>query len=426
MLPELTTEIPGPRSRELAGRLRAAESRNVTHLAGDFPIFWDRAEGTNVWDVDGNRFLDLTGAFAVAAFGHGAPEIVGAMADQGAKLLHGMGDVHPTELKVELCERLGELTFGRWGAGPGKAILGCSGFEAVEAALKTAHLHTGRAGVITFEGAYHGTGYGTLSAGGMARFRQPFARQLAGFGRVLPFGCAGLNRVRETLAGGEVGAVLAEPVLGRGGKVVPEPDFLPELRAMCNRAGAVLILDEIYTGLNRTGRLFACDHWAVVPDLVCLGKSLTGGFPLSACVGKASVMDAWPESDGEAIHTATYLGHPVGCAMALASLDKHARPEVAAGVAAAGAKLRAALESIDSPHAGAVRGLGLMLGLELESADSGPLITAALRSGLISLADGPGGRVLAFAPPFAISEEEIAFTAGWIQEYLTSLLGSSS
>ncbi len=427
MLPELRTPIPGPASRALAERLRAHESHNVTYLSDGFPVFWERAAGTNVWDADGNRFLDLTGAFAVASLGHSNPALVEALAGQASTLLHGMGDVHPSEAKVRLCERLSELTFERWGAGTGKTVLGCSGFEAVEAALKTAHLASGRTGVVTFENSYHGTGYGTLAAGAMPRFRTPFARQLAEIGEVLPFGNAGLDPLRSTLSRGETGAVLVEPVLGRGGKTVPEPDFLPSLRSLCDEFGAVLIADEIYTGLNRTGRLFACEHWGVAPDIICLGKALTGGFPLSACVGRAPLMDAWPVSDGEAIHTSTFLGHPAGCAMALAALEQHADPEVAAGVAATGERLRAALSGLDAPGAGDVRGLGLMLGLELSGdVDSGALAAAALGAGIIVLADGPGGGVLAFAPPFGISDEEIRFTAGWLQEYLTSLFGSSS
>lgn len=427
MLAELITEIPGPASRALAKRLRSCESRNVTYLADDFPVFWQRAEGTNVWDVDGNRFLDLTGAFAVASLGHSNPAITGALIDQAGTLLHGMGDIHPSELKVRLCERLSELTFERWGAGSGKSVLGCSGFEAVEAALKTAHLATGKAGIITFEGGYHGTGYGTLAAGAMPRFRDPFSKQLAEIGEILPFGMTGIEQLRSALARDDIGAVLVEPVLGRGGKVVPEAEFLPALRALCDEFGALLIFDEIYTGLNRTGKLFACEHWNVVPDLICVGKALTGGFPLSACVGKADVMDSWPESDGEAIHTATFLGHPAGCAMALASLEQHADPATTEAVVATGERFVTALAAIDAPGIGMVRGLGLMLGLELPAGtDSGALIAAALRAGIILLADGPGGSVLAFAPPFAISDEEIDFACRWLQEYLTSLLGSSS
>ena len=213
----------------------------------------------------------------------------------------------------------------------------------------------------------------------------------------------------------------------------PPRDFLRGLRSICDEYKILLVADEIYTGFNRTGVLFACDHAGVVPDLICLGKALTGGFPLSACVGRREVMDAWPESTGEALHTSTYLGHPVGCAMALAALAGHVRPETAATVVATGRKLKAALRALRSPHIGDVRGAGLMLGLELVNLDGSPtgklagqIIKASLRDGLLLLGGGPAGNVLSFTPPFAVSDVEIDFLAGRLQEYLVSLPGSNS
>lgn len=435
MLPELITAIPGPRSRALAARLRAAESRNVTYVDAEFPVFWERADGVNVWDADGNRFLDLTSAFAVAGLGHGAPALRAALHAQTDRLIHGMGDVHPTELKVRLCEALGAVTYGRWTGEPARVILGSAGFEAVEAALKTALLHTGRAGVIAFGGGYHGLGYGTLEVGGLPRFREPFRAQLREFATVLPYprgpgaSLAALEaQLRAALASRRVGGVLVEPIQGRGGDVVPPREFLPLLRRLCDESGALLILDEIYTGFHRTGAMFACEHAGVVPDLICLGKALTGGFPLSACVGRRAIMEAWPESDGEALHTSTFLGHPLGCAMALAALDEHARPETAARVAHAGSKLRGALRALRSPLIREVRGAGLMLGVELAGPPSlvGSVVKAALRDGILLLGGGAEGNVLSFSPPFAISDEEIDFVQGRLQEYLTSLPGSIS
>lgn len=418
MLPDLRTAIPGPRSQELAARLAKVESRNVTYLGNEFPVFWERAEGTNVWDADGNRFLDLTSAFAVASLGHCQPVLTEALTEQAGRLLHGMGDVHPTELKVRLCERLVELTFDRWGDKQGKCVLSSSGSEAVETALKTAHLATGKTGVLSFEGAYHGTGYGTLAAGAMPPFRDPFAGQLAKIGTIVPFGLAGLDAAEDAMKAEEIGAVLVEPILGRGGKMVPEDTYLNELRALCDRHGTLLIVDEIYTGFNRTGTMFACEHWQVVPDLICLGKALGGGMPLSACVGRAEVMDAWPPSSGEAIHTSTFLGHPGGCAVALAALDIHADPATSALVNERSARLRTSMEKVLP-----VRGLGLMLGVELPEAAAAGIVPAALKNGIISLTDGPGGRVLALAPAFTVSDEEIDYTAEWLQEYLGILLG---
>src|SRR5882762_7039638 len=344
MLPELVTRIPGPRSRKLAVGLRAHESRNVTYVSPGFPVFWERAHGANVWDVDGNRFLDLTSGFGVASLGYTPGPVVAAVQDQVSRLYHAMGDVHPTAEKVALCRRLSQLTFEKWNLGPGKVILTNSGSEAVEAALKTAWLATRRRGVLAFTGGYHGLGYGALTVTGRNLFRDPFAAQLADFATFTsfpdcqhcPFGmphrvpsaclpdCMNtfLIRTENLLARGTIGAILVEPVQGRGGEVVPPDWFLPLLRSLANRFGVLLIFDEIYTGFHRTGRRFACDRWNVQPDLVCLGKALTSGFPLAACVGRAKTMDdAWPESTGEALHTSTFLGNPLGCRMALESLD---------------------------------------------------------------------------------------------------------
>lgn len=429
MLPELITEIPGPRSRALAETLRRYESRNVTYLADDWPIFWERAEGTNVWDADGNRFLDLTSAFGVAGLGHTAPVIRSALEQQAGRLLHAMGDVHPTEVKAQVCAQLSALTFERWGAGEGKVILGNSGFEAIEAALKTAYLHTKKPGVIAFRGGYHGLGFGALTVTGLPYFREPFRAQLKEFVEFIdfPYGeGADLALTRAALEAavqkGDIGAVLVEPIQGRGGCVVPPADFLPLLREFCDARGLLLVLDEIYTGFNRTGNLFACEASGVVPDLICVGKALTTAFPLSACVGSAAIMDAWPESTGEAIHTSTFLGNPLGCAMALAAMAEHAKPETAEQVRAKGDAFTRALQKLG---VGKVRGRGLMLGLELLTPDGAPhtdlairTMKQALREGLLLLADSPTSHILSFSPPFTISDVEIAFVADRLQSWL--------
>lgn len=443
MLPHLLTAIPGPRSLALAEKLRRHESRNVTFLADDFPVFWKRAEGVNVWDVDGNRFLDLTSAFGVSGLGHANAAVRAALVAQAGALLHAMGDVHPTELKAELCARLSALTFERWGAGDGKVVLSSSGSDAVETALKTALLRTGKAGVIAFTGGYHGLGLGALSAIGLPFFREPFRAQLRDFATLLPYPAesGGLpdglrGQIEAVIRAGGIGSILVEPVQGRGGCVVPPREFLPMLRAVCDAHGVLLIADEIYTGFNRTGALIACEHSGVVPDLICLGKALTGGFPLSACVGRAEVMDAWPLSTGEALHTSTFLGNPLGCAMALASLQQHAVPALAADVRERGAMLKEALAALVSPHVGEIRGLGLMLGVELIEPSTFPpkpatqlalaIIKHALRDGLFLLADSPTANVLSLTPPFTIADDEIAFVAARLQEYLTFLPGSIS
>jgi 4-aminobutyrate aminotransferase-like enzyme len=461
MLPEIVTPIPGPRSRACAEKLSRFEAREVTWLAEDFPVFWERAAGVNVWDVDGNRFLDFTSAFGVTGLGHGAEPIRAALKVQEEKLLHAMGDVHPAAVKAELCEVLSRITFERWDVGRGKSILCNSGSEAVEAALKTALLHSGKPGVVSFVGGYHGLGLGALETIGIPAFREPFQSQLGRFAVKVPypscFRCPFGRRegfrlegnpfpncstscleelhkqIESTLRQREVGCILVEPIQGRGGEIVPPRDFLVMLRRICDNEKLLLILDEIYTGFNRTGKLFACEHFGITPDIICLGKSLTGGFPLSACVGRADIMDAWPASQGEALHTSTTLGNPLGCAMALASIKEHLKDETRHLARSAGRKLKDLMLALKAPCIGNVRGVGALLGVELVKSDGEPygslaaaIMRQGLQDGLILLGGGAHGNVLSFTPPFGISDDEIKFLAAKLENYLAFLPGSIS
>jgi 4-aminobutyrate aminotransferase/(S)-3-amino-2-methylpropionate transaminase len=427
--PSLVVPPPGPESRRLAGELARVESPNVTYLADDFPVFWDEAKGANVRDVDGNVYVDLTAAFAVAGPGHAHPRIVAAVQAQAARLMHGMGDVHPPAVKVDVLRALAEVVPG----GLRRGVLASSGAEAVEAALKTAAIATGKPRVLAFEGAYHGLTYGALAASGREDFRAPFAAQL---GRIAafapypyayrsPFGrdpdavCeATLRRVEALLDADEgIGAVLVEPVQGRGGDVVPPDGFLPGLRRICDARGLLLVLDEIYTGFGRTGRWFACEHWGVVPDLLCVGKGMTGGMPFAACIGTDAVMEAWPRSTGEAIHTSTFLGHPLGCAAALASIAVLRDERLVERSAELGARLLARLREMtaDHPRVGEVRGLGMMIGIELvrdrgsrEPAPelAGRVVVETLRRGVLTLGGGIHGNVLSLSPPFVLTDDQ--------------------
>jgi len=397
LLPSRKTRIPGPRSRALSRQLRRYESRNITFVSDRWPIFWQRASGANVWDVDGNRYIDLTAAFGVASVGHGNPCVVAALKAQAGKLLHAMGDVHPNELKLKLARELVSLTFSRWDRSEGRAVFASSGAEAVEAALKTAAIHTKRPGVIAFEGAYHGLTYGALDTIWRAHFRSPFSKQLGHFTAHVPFG-----RVPRVANIGDFGAVIVEPIQGRGGIVVPPDDFLTKLRKFCDDHGLVLIVDEIYSGFCRTGRWFACEHWGVTPDLVCVGKAMAGGFPISACIGRADVMDSWPESSGEAIHTSTFLGNPLGCAAALASIGEMKRMKLDVRSRELGGWLAKRLAKI-----GKVRGKGLMLGLEVGNAV--PLVEKLLQRGILALPEGDHNEILGLTPPLVITERQLDF-----------------
>jgi 4-aminobutyrate aminotransferase-like enzyme len=425
-LPQMITAVPGPASRALAERLRRVECRNTTYLSDDWPVFWQAAAGACVRDADGNVYLDFTGAFAVAAVGHTDPAVVSAARDQAGRLLHGMGDVHPTELKVRLAETLAEVTPGRLT----KSLFSSGGAEAVETALKTAVMRTGRSGVIAFHGAYHGLGPGSLDATARKAFRAPFRSGLGRNTVHLPFPTADrgpaapvLEQLERLLAhpdtaAEDIGAVLLEPIQGRGGVRIPPADFLPGLRGLCDRHGLVLILDEIYTGFGRTGRWFACEHDGVVPDLMCVGKAMGGGFPISACIGTPEVMDAWPQSTGEALHTSTFLGNPLGCAMALAAIGQMRRLDLPARSADTGAAMLADLRRRLSRHAvvGDIRGRGMMIGVELrgpgrDGERTGGRVAfaaakAALRRGLLILPGGSFGNVIGLAPPLILTREQ--------------------
>jgi 4-aminobutyrate aminotransferase/(S)-3-amino-2-methylpropionate transaminase len=400
--PELVTEVPGPRSRELAARLADVESRNVTCLEPAAPIFWERAAGANVWDADGNRFVDLTSGFGVANVGHGHPRVVEAVCDQADRLLHAMGDVHPAAVKVQLLEALARLYPG---GGPVRGVLTSSGADAVETALKTALVATGRAGVVAFEGAYHGLALGALDATWSARFRDPFAARLAGATRFARYGDIDAVRGAATAGDPPVGAVLVEPIQGRGGNRIPPQGFLAELRALCDDEGWLLIADEIYTGFGRTGRWFACEHEEVIPDLLCAGKGLASGMPISACLGRAELMDAWPASDGEALHTQTFLGHPPGCAAALACIAVIEEQGLVECAARNGAAALGLLERVLAGRPGVrdVRGRGLLLGVECDDAARvAAACNAALARGVIALPCDDTGRVLSLTPPLCI------------------------
>ena len=397
LLPLLKTKIPGPKSRALARQLRRYESRNITYVSERWPVFWERAAGANVWDVDGNWYVDLTAGFGVARVGHGNPRVVSAVNAQAGKLMHAMGDVHPNELKLRLAQELAELTFGRWNKSDGRVIFANSGAEAVEAALKTAVMHTKRPGVIAFEGAYHGLTYGALDTTWRADFRRHFSKQLGHFTAHVPFG-----KLPEIANIKQFGAVVVEPIQGRGGIVVPPDDFLPKLREFCDTHGLVLIFDEIYTGFCRTGKWFACEHWGVVPDVVCVGKAMAGGFPISACIGRAEVMDSWPESNGEAIHTSTFLGNPLGCAAALAAIGEMKRMKLDERSWELGGWLVKRLEKI-----GKIRGKGLMLGVEVGNAV--PIVERLLQRGVLALPEGNRGEILGVTPPLVITKQQLDY-----------------
>jgi 4-aminobutyrate aminotransferase-like enzyme len=400
-LPFLQTPVPGPKSRALADRLARVESRNITKLKPEPPIFWAEARGANVRDVDGNVFLDLTAGFGVAAAGHANPHVTNAIARQSTHLAHGLGDVHPAQAKVELLEKLAVISPGTLSI----SILGSAGAEAVEAALKTAVLRTGRSGVVAFDDSYHGLTYGALSVTDRSEFRAPFQSQLNSHVRFAPFPNEehmlelSLHSL-DAMLDDSIGAIIVEPIQGRGGLRVPAIGFLAALRERCDGKHRILIFDEIYTGMGRTGRWFACEHVNVIPDVLVIGKGLTGSLPLSAAIGTAEVMSAWPESTGEAIHTSTFLGNPIACAAALAQIEEIESSRLLSRAITIGDAIRDALPT---------RGLGALQGLPMPDRHSAiGLCDALLQAGIIALAEGPMADVMAITPPLVITDRQLS------------------
>ncbi len=418
-------------NRDLAERLSRVESRNVTSLR-PVPPFWTEAAGATVVDADGNRYLDFTGAFGVALAGHRHPRVIERIRAQADRLVHGMGDVHPPAIKVEFLEALAEMM--PWSRS--RTVLGITGSDAVEAALKTAQLATGRTGIVAFEGSYHGTTLGALAATHREHFRHPFAERLADHVRFAPFptsdAAAGdvLEAVEGLLAGWgrvKVAAVVVEPIQGRAGVRAPPPGFLADLAERTRAAGALFIADEVFTGMGRTGDPLACDHEGIRPDLICLGKALGGGMPLSACCGPREVMDAWPPSSGEAIHTSTFLGHPLSCAGGLAFLELLRSEDLPARAKHLGNLALDQLAANLGPGDGVagVRGRGLMLGVELErvrgASPAAAVAERARRRGLIVLPAGEWGEVVELTPPATLEQAELEDGLGILVAAIRSL-----
>ncbi len=434
-LPLMRAASPGAMSRAWVARLAGVDApwsdarreRRAQATGLDMsPIVLTSAKGANVVDIDGNRYVDLVAAFGACLVGHAHPRLLRTLEMQSSRLMYGLGDVYPSDAKIGLTERLARL-FPEPSA---RVLLGLSGADAIDAAIKTALLATGKPGVLAFEGAYHGLATGPLATCGLRpEFREPFAPHLSphvGFAPY-PAEASALERslaaVDAALAKGDVGAVIVEPVLGRGGVVVPPDGFLTGLREICTRRSALLVADEIWTGLGRCGALLRTLDQGVVPDIVCLGKGLGGGLPLSACIGRASVMEAWRTPKclqnkdeasaydgpaGEAIHTSTHAGNPLACSMAIALLDTVVGTKLADRAKESGASLVASLKDRFSGGASgvrAVRGVGLMVGIEVEGGAARGLALAreCLHRGYLVLTGGAGD-VITLTPPLNVSK----------------------
>jgi 4-aminobutyrate aminotransferase / (S)-3-amino-2-methylpropionate transaminase / 5-aminovalerate transaminase len=414
---DIRTEIPGPRSRALLERERNAIARPlIVHL----PIFAERAENATVTDVDGNVFVDFAGGVGVINAGHAHPRIVEAVADQAARFLHTDFTVVPYEPAIELAERLCALAPI---SGETRAAFFNAGTEAVENAVKLARLHTGRPGVIAYEGAFHGR---TLLAMTMTSKFHPYKTGMGPYAPEVyraPYpdayrgpdateALARLERMLETYVPGEhVAAIVIEPQLGEGGFVPATREYMAGLRVLCDRHGIVLVADEVQTGFGRTGRMFAMEHFGVEPDLMTVAKSIAAGLPLSGVIGRAEIMDgAHPGAIG-----GTYIGNPVAQAAALAVLDVFEEDSLLERAGVVGDRIRERMLGWQLRWAaiGDVRGLGAMLAIELvgDPVSKAPapgvakaVIDAALERGLILLKAGPEGNCIRVLCPLTIED----------------------
>jgi 4-aminobutyrate aminotransferase/(S)-3-amino-2-methylpropionate transaminase len=387
--------------------------RGVTSEAASGAIVLATAKGSAVVDVDRNRYVDLAAGFGALLLGHGHASVLRAAALESERLLLALGDVYPSDAKIALSERLAALHPTK-GA---RVIIGQSGADAVTAALKTALLATGRPGVVAFRGAYHGLSYAPLAACGLRDgYRSPFAGQLGAHVTFVDYpadeaaAARSLEQVSAALAHGDVGAVLVEPILGRGGVVVPPKGFLVLLSKLIFGGGALFVADEIWTGLGRSGAMLRSHAEGVIPDLICLGKGLGGGLPISACIGTDAVMKAW-RREPEVVHTSTFAGAPVACAAALATLDALNRERLVLRSSDVGKRFHAAVSDALAGLEGvvAVRGAGFMLGIDL-----GPRPGAATRAmrrlleaGYIVSTGGGEREVVVLTPALTIAESQL-------------------
>jgi 4-aminobutyrate aminotransferase len=436
LLPNLVTPLPGPRAKEIIERDHAVLSPSYTRC---YPFVMKRGEGAIAEDVDANRFLDFAAGIAVVATGHSHPRVVAAIERQAADFLHMSGTDFYYESMVQLAERLAGLTPG---GVPRRVYFGNSGAEAIEAALKLARMHTRRDKYIAFLGGFHGRTMGALSLTGSK------VVQRRGFGPMLPVyhvpypdcyrsphedsalcGAATIEYLEERLfktilPPEEVAAIVVEPVQGEGGYLLPHKSFHQQLRRIADKYGMLLIHDEVQSGMGRTGRMFASEHFGVVPDIVTLAKGIASGMPLSAMIARAELMDWGPGS-----HASTFGGNPVAIAASLATVDL-LEESLIENARVVGDHLLARLKTWPERfrHVGAVRGLGLMIGVELvrdqATKERAPelrdrLEMLAFERGLLTLGCGPNS--LRLCPPLVITREQADRAADILEDCLAAL-----
>ena len=393
--------------------LTARADRYLANTYARFPVVLERGEGCRVWDVEGKEYLDFVAGIAVCALGHCHPAVVQAVQAQAAKLLH-VSNLYYIEPQIRLAELLCEHTFA-------DRVFFCnSGAEANEAAIKLVrkyakeHRSPERTEIITMEGGFHGRTVATITATAQAKYQMGFEPLLPGF-RYVPFD--DLAAV-ERAVGPRTAAILVEPIQGEGGIRVPTEGYLQGLRKLCDDTGPLLIFDEVQTGIGRTGRLFAYEHWGVEPDIMALAKALGGGLPIGAMLAKEEVAASFTPGT----HAATFGGNPLVTAAAFATLKTVLEEDLAARSAEMGGHLLHELQTVQAAHRAVkmVRGKGLLIGVELDR-EVRPVLTSCLDQGL--LLSSAGEKVVRFAPPLTVSAQEVGQAVGVFDTVLREVTG---
>jgi len=436
--PNIKTELPGPKARAIVERDKKSVSPSYTR---DYPFVMARGEGAVVEDVDGNVFLDCAAGIAVNGTGHSHPDVVKAIVDQAHKFLHMSGTDFYYEPQVQVAEELASLVPIQ---GPVRSFFGNSGAEANEAALKLARYHTKRVNVIAFLGSFHGRTMGALAAtsskfvqrrgfGPMmpGMYHAPYANCYRCPVGLRPESCAAecVGFIEDQImvhlvAPDEVAAILVEPIQGEGGYVVPEPQFHQRLRELTKKHGILLIADEVQSGMGRTGRMFACEHFGIDVDIVTMAKGIASGLPLGVTSARADVM-TWPPG----AHASTFGGNPVSCAASLATI-KILRDGLVRNADVVGQHLKARLDALKDKHPliGDVRGKGLMIGVELvrdrvtkerATTERDRLIQEMFKRGVLIL--GAGRNAIRFAPPLVLSKDQADIIAETFDQALGAI-----
>jgi len=425
-LPEILVPPPGPKSRAAARRLRKAEGAAIwgadaPSRSAPGPIVWARAKGSVVLDLDGNRYLDLTSGFGAASLGHASAEVTRAVAAQARRMAQGLGDLHPHAAREKLARRLSAL------GGPlSKVLFASTGSEAVELALKTAALVTGRRRVVAFEGGYHGQSGLALEVTHFPASLELLRSSGAPRAIHLPFPDLdeAWKRVEGELRGPDPpGAILVEPIQGRAGVIVPPETFLPALAARAHAAGLLVIYDEVLTGGGRTGPFWGWERSgpAAEPDLMAVGKGIGGGVAIAALLGKPEIMEVWAKDrpgSGEAPYASTYYAHPLACAGALAALERLTAPDLRADVETKGRALATGLASLVGGRGPGVvaRSIGLLAAVEFVEGGASrrpapdrarAVLRSLLGSGVLAIPGGLGGNAISLLPSLVISREQI-------------------